>query len=208
MHWIYHTIRHILSSWGYWALLLGLFGESVGLPLPGETLLMFASFFAHKQSDLRIQWVIPIGIAAAVMGDNLGYWLGRHFGKTFIRWAKKLLRVDDEDIKTAKHLIATHGGRTIFFSRFIFGLRTIAGPMAGSLDMRWPRFFKFNLLGAASWVTTMAFTGYLFANEFESLLGYIEKASWAIAGGLLLAGYLIWRRQKHRYEQQAKAQES
>ena len=208
MHWIYHTVRHLLSSWGYWALLIGLFGESVGLPLPGEALLMFASFLTHKQSGLRIYWVIPIGIVAAVLGDNLGYWLGRHFGQTFIRWAKKLLRLDDEDIETAKHLIATHGGRTIFFSRFVFGLRTIAGPMAGSLDMRWRRFFKFNLLGAASWATTIAFTGYAFANAFNTLLGYIEKASWAIAGGLLLTGYLIWRRQKRRYQEHAEARGS
>jgi len=202
MHWIYDTVREVLSSWGYWALLLGIFGESVGFPLPGETLLMFASFLSHKESGLRIQYVIPIGIVAAVMGDNLGYWIGRHFGKTFIRWAKKLLHVDDEDVRTARHLIATHGGRTIFFSRFIFGLRTIAGPMAGSLDMEWKRFFKFNLLGAATWVTAMSFLGYAFANEFDSLLDYIEKASWVIAGGLLLTGYLIWRRQKHQYRQQ------
>lgn len=208
MHWIDHTIRHVLSAWGYWALLLGVFGESVGLPFPGETLLMFASFLTHKQSTLRMQWVIPVGILAAVMGDNLGFWLGRHFGKTFIRWAKKILRVDDEDIKTAKHLIATHGGKTIFFSRFIFGLRTIAGPMAGSLDMEWKRFFKFNLTGAATWVAAMSFVGYAFANEFDTLLGYIEKASWAVAGGLLLTGYLIWRHQKHRFQQQTEAQRS
>lgn len=205
MHWIYHTIRHVLVSWGYWALLLGLFGESIGLPLPGETLLMFASFLTRKHTGLHLQWVIPIGIAAAVMGDNLGYWLGRHFGKTLIRWAKTLLRLDDEDVKTAKHLIHTHGGRTIFFSRFIFGLRTIAGPMAGSLDMEWKRFFKFNLLGAVSWVTVMSLAGFAFANQFQSLLGYIEKASWAIAGGLLLTGYLIWRRQKHRYEEKVES---
>jgi membrane protein DedA with SNARE-associated domain len=202
MHWISDTVRHFLNSWGYWALLLGLFGESVGFPIPGETVLMFASFLSHKQSGLRIQWVIPLGIVAAVSGDNLGYWLGRHFGKTFIRWAKKFLRVQDEDINTAKHLIRKHGGRTIFLSRFIFGLRTIAGPMAGSLDMEWNRFFKFNLMGSATWVTAMSFTGYAFANQFDTLLGYIEKASWAMTGGLLLAGYLIWRRQKHRYGQQ------
>jgi membrane-associated protein len=202
MHWFYHLVRHILVSWGYWALLLALFGESMGLPLPGETVLMFASFLTHKQTGLRIEWVILIGIAAAVMGDNLGFYLGRHFGKTFIRWAKKILRLDDEDIQAAKKLIERHGGRTIFFSRFIFGLRTIAGPMAGSLEMPWMRFFKFNLSGAATWVVGMSFMGYAFANEFNSLLGYIEKASWGIAGGLLLLGYLVWRRAKHRYKSQ------
>lgn len=204
MHWFYDTVRHILVSWGYWALLLALFSESMGLPLPGDTVLMFASFLTHKQTGLHIQWVILIGILAAVMGDNLGYFLGHHFGKTFIRWAKKLLRLDDDDIGAARTMIKTHGGKTIFFSRFVFGLRTIAGPMAGTLEMPWARFFKFNLLGAATWVVGMAFTGYAFANEFDSLLGYIEKASWAIAGGLLLTGYLIWRRAKHRYEHEEK----
>lgn len=208
MHWMYHTIRHVLTNWGYWALVAGLFAESLGLPLPGETVLMFASFLARKHAGLHLQWVIPVGIGAAVMGDNLGYWLGRRFGKTLIRWAKKILRLDDEDVKTARHLIATHGGRTIFFSRFIFGLRTIAGPMAGSLGMEWKRFFKFNLLGAVSWVTAISLAGYAFANEFQSLLGYIEKASWGLAGGLLLTGYLIWRRQKKQYQQKAEAHEA
>jgi membrane protein DedA with SNARE-associated domain len=205
MHWFYHTVRDVLTSWGYWALLLGIFGESLGLPLPGETVLMFASFLTHKQSGLNIWWVIAVGVVAAVAGDNVGYWLGRRYGTTLIRWAKKILRMDDAYIETAKKLIKTHGGRTIFFSRFIFGLRTIAGPMAGSLSMEWKRFFKYNLLGAVTWVTTMSLVGYAFANEFDTLLGYIEKASWAIAGGLLLAGYLIWRREKKHYQGQRKA---
>ena len=200
MHWFYHAIRHVLSSWGYWAVLAGLFSEDMGLPLPGETMLMFASFSTRKGTGLHIEWVILVGIAACVLGDNFGYLLGHHFGRTFIRWAKKLLHLNDEDVGAARQLIATHGGKTIFFSRFIFGLRTIAGPLAGSLEMPWKRFFKFNLMGAAAWVTIISFVGYAFANEFNTLLGYIEKASWAIAAGLFLIGYLIWRHEKHRYK--------
>jgi membrane protein DedA with SNARE-associated domain len=149
----------------------------------------------------HIQWVILVGIFAAVMGDNLGYLLGRRFGKTFIRWIKKLLRLDDLDVDAAMDLISRHGGKTIFLFRWIFCLRTIAGPMAGSLGMPWRRFFEFNFLGAATWVVAMAFIGHSFANEFNTLLGYIEKASWAIAAGLITVGYLIWRRQKHRYRE-------
>jgi len=77
MHWFYESVRHFLISWGYWALLLGLFGESMGLPLPGETVLMFASFLSNKDTGLQIQWIILVGIAAAVLGDNLGYLLGQ-----------------------------------------------------------------------------------------------------------------------------------
>ena len=205
---MYHAIQHLLASWGYLAVMAGLLGEDAGLPVPGETTLMFAAFVANKNSGLQIYWVIVVGIAAAIVGDNIGFLLGRHFGKTFIRWAKKIFRVDDVDVRTGKDLIKTHGGRTIFFSRFIFGLRTIAGPMAGSLDMEWRQFVKFNALGAAMWVTAISLTGYAFANEFQTLLDYMEKASWAIAGGLFLTGYLIWRRQKHKYrkrESQGKA---
>lgn len=135
------------------------------------------------------------------MGDNTGYLLGRHFGKTFIGWIKKLVRLDDLDIDAARNLIRRHGGKTIFFSRWIFGLRMIAGPTAGSLGMPWPRFFKFNLLGAATWVA-MSFIGYAFASEFNTLLGYIEKGAWAVAVGMITIGYLIWRREKHRYRAQ------
>jgi len=200
MNWFYHAIRHALSSWGYLAVVGGLFSEDMGLPLPGETVLMFASFASRKGTGLHIYWVILAGIGACVLGDNMGYLLGRHFGRTFIRWAKKLLRLDDEEIDVARHLIATHGGATIFFSRFIFGLRTIAGPTAGSLAMPWPRFFKFNLLGAATWVSFVSLLGYAFSNEFNTLLGYIEKGSWAVAGGMFTIGYLIWRHEKKRYK--------
>jgi len=200
MHWLYHTVREVLTSWGYWAILAGLLGENAGLPVPGETVLMFASFLAHKDTKLELQWVIVCGTGAAILGDNAGYWLGRRFGRTLIRWAKKLFRLDNQDIQAARDLIKRHGARTIFFSRFIFGLRTIAGPLAGSLDMEWKTFLKFNALGGAAWVATMSSVGYAFAGEFESLLGYIEKASWAIAAGLFLTGYLIWRRQKRNYK--------
>jgi len=208
VHWFYHTVREVLTSWGYWAVLLALLGENAGLPVPGETTLMFASFLAHKHSGLYIQWVIATGIGAAVLGDNAGYFLGRRFGKHLIRWVKKLLHLDDDDVQAARDLLTRHGGRTIFFSRFIFGLRTVAGPLAGSLGMEWKRFLKYNVLGATTWVLAMAWIGYAFANEFETLLGYIEKASWAMAAGLFFAGYWIWRRQKKNYRERKQDQEA
>lgn len=198
----------MLTSWGYWAVLLGLIGESAGLPLPGETVLMFASFLSHKHTNVSIQWVIATGIGASVLGDNAGYFLGRRFGPTLIRWAEKLFRLSNDDVQAARDLLKRHGARTIFFSRFIFGLRTIAGPLAGSLDMEWGRFLKFNVLGAATWVCAMAWAGYGFANEFESLLGYIEKVSWGMAAALFFTGYWIWRRQKRRYKQRKETKAS
>jgi membrane-associated protein len=198
---MYHIIRHTLVHWGYWAVLAGLLAENAGLPVPGETTLMFASFLAHKATQLHLVWIVIFGIVAATAGDNLGFLIGRKLGKRLIRWMKKILRLDDEDVGAAKDLIRRRGGTTVFFARFIFGLRTIAGPLAGMLGMEWKRFVVFNALGAAAWVTSMAMIGYAFANEFETLLGYFETASWIIAGGLFGLGYFLWRRQKKHFKE-------
>ena len=201
MHWLENIIRHALTHYGYWAVLGALLGENAGLPLPGETALMFAAFLAHKTQALQIVWVIVIGTAAAITGDNLGFFLGRKLGNRLIRWMKKLFHMDDEDIGAAKDQIRRHGAATVFWARYIFGLRTIAGPLAGVLGMEWKKFLKYNALGAITWVTAISMTGYAFANEFATLLDYFEKASWTIAGGLFALGYWLWRRQKKHYKE-------
>jgi membrane-associated protein len=205
MHWLYHIIRHTLVHWGYWAVIAGLGCENAGLPLPGETVLMFASFLAHKHTRLDLTWVIVAGIGAAIMGDNLGFLLGRKLGRRLVCWMKKLFHMDDEDVGAAKDQIRRHGAATIFWARYIFGLRTIAGPLAGMLGMEWKKFLLYNVLGAASWVTAMAFVGYAFSNEFDTLLGFFEKVSWLMALALFTIGYLLWRRQKKRYKERERA---
>jgi membrane-associated protein len=114
---------------------------------------------------------------------------------------KKLFHMDDEDVGAAKDQVRRHGAATIFWARYIFGLRTIAGPLAGVLGMPWKKFVMFNALGAATWVTTMAMLGYAFADHFNTLLDYFEKLSWVLAAGLFVFGYLLWRRQKKRYKE-------
>lgn len=198
MHWFIHIIRYALLRWGYWALVAGLIAEDAGLPLPGETTLMFSAFLAHKSQDLRLGWVIVAGIGGATVGDNLGYWAGRHFGPRLLRWLERKFHLG-EDIAVARNQIRHHGKPTVFWARFIFGLRTVAGPVAGALDMPWREFLLCNALGAVVWVSAMACIGYGFGGAFNSLAGYFEKASWAIAGGVFGVGYLLWRRQKRRF---------
>ncbi|MGH9740488.1 MAG: DedA family protein [Candidatus Acidiferrales bacterium] len=197
----YHTVRYALVHWGYLAVLAGLLLEHAGLPVPGETTLMFASSLAHKTAELQIQWVILTGIAAAILGDNISFLLGRHWGKTLIRWLKKLLRIDEDDVGAAKDQIRRHGGATIFWARYIFGLRTIAGPLAGTLGMEWKRFVIYNALGALTWVACISIIGYVFAAEFQTLLGFFEKASWSIGATVFLIGYVVWRRKKKHYKE-------
>lgn len=204
MHWFYHAVHHFLEIWGYWAVAIGVGAEDAGIPVPGETTLMFASFLAHKTAELNIFWIIVVSTISATAGDNLGFLLGRKFGKTLLRWIKKIAHLDDEDIDAAKDLIKNHGDKTVFFARFIFGLRTVAGPLAGILGMEWPRFMKFNALGAAVWSAAVAGIGYAFAHEFQTLLGFFEKASWALGAAIFTAGYLIWRRYKKNYKEKQK----
>ncbi len=208
MSWLEHVVRGALLSWGYLTVAVGLMSESLGLPLPGETVLTIASFLAHKSAALQIYWIIPVGIGASVIGDNLGYLFGRKFGPALIRWARKIARLDDLDIEAAKDLIRRRGWPTIFIARFIFGLRTIAGPVAGSLGMEWKEFLHANVAGAATWVTTIGMLAYLIAGKFSDLDSYYEKAGWAISVGLFVTGYLIWRRQKKQYRKKHRRQQS
>jgi membrane-associated protein len=204
MHWLADVIQHALLQWGYLALIAALLGEDAGLPLPGETVLMFASFLAHKTGQLSLGWIVAIGIVAAVTGDNLGFFSGRWLGRRLLRWLKVKFALDDE-IAVATDQIRRHGPATIFWARYIFGLRTVAGPVAGALDMEWKTFLISNILGAATWVTAIALIGYASASEFDSLLGYFEKGSWAISLCILGVGYVVWRRRKKEFHERVQA---
>lgn len=195
MEWLASVVSEILARWGYLALAGGLLGENAGLPLPGETILMYASFVAHKDGSLNILWVILVGTAAAVVGDNLGYLLGRRAGPHLFHWLKCRFQMD-EHIAIATDQIRRHGPATVFWARYIFGLRTITGPVAGALNMTWKKFLLFNALGAVTWVTSISLTAYFFANKFDSLASYIEKGSWGISGAIFAVGYFVWRKKR------------
>lgn len=206
MHWLAHFIREALEQWGYLALAIGLLGEDAGLPMPGETLLMYASFLAGKSNRLGLAWLILVGIAAAVAGDNVGFWIGRRLGPHLLDWLRRKFHMDD-DIDAACDQIKKHGKPTVFFAKYIFGLRTIAGPVAGALKMEWRSFLIYNGLGTATWVVLVSVIGYAFAKEFDSLLSFIEKCSWGISAALVGTGWYLWRRKKKRFLKEKKSKE-
>lgn len=201
MHGLEQIVRSILDSWGYVAVFCALMGESAGIPLPGETILVLSSFYAHKQTNLNIGWVVLVGIAAAVIGDNLGFLVGRCYGPRLLRWLRTKFHLDD-DIDVARYQIRHHGRATVFWARYIFGLRTITGPVAGALGMEWKEFLLFNVLGGATWVMAISFSIYAFANVFDSLLGFLEKLSWIIAVVVFTAGLMLWRKKKKELQRE------
>ena len=203
MHSIVDTIRHLLLAWGYWAVALGLLLENMGVPVPGETILILASAVAFNHGELRLPWIILVGTIAATAGDNAGYWIGRKGGRPLLERWKRFFHVGAEGIASAERLIARYGAVAIFFARFVTGARVVAGPLAGVLRMEWRRFVLFNFLGAAVWVSAIAGAGYLFGSQFESLEHFFRKADIAIMVAVLAAGIYFWRRYKKKRRDRA-----
>ncbi|MGH9605703.1 MAG: DedA family protein [Terracidiphilus sp.] len=170
------------------------------MPLPGETVLMFSGFTACKTHRLDLWAIILIGACAAIVGDNCGFCVGRRLGPRLMRWFREKLH-KGEDIAVAADLIHRHGGATVFWARYIFGLRTITAPVAGALNMEWKKFLFYNALGAITGVTFIACAGYGFANGFNDLLGYFEKAGWAVTIAVFGVGHFLWRRAKKHYRE-------
>src|SRR6185437_8236104 len=127
-----HIVRSIVDQWGYIAIFGALLRENAGVPLPGETILVLASFLAHKGTSLDIQWVILVGIAAAVIGDNLGFLVGRCYGSRFLLWLRKKFHID-EDIDVARYQIRHHGRATVFWA----ATSSACAPSPARLPARW-----------------------------------------------------------------------
>ncbi|MBZ5512831.1 MAG: DedA family protein [Acidobacteriia bacterium] len=206
MHWIVETARHYLQAYGYWAVLVALLGENAGLPLPGETILILASFLAYQGHHLQLPWVILIGICACTMGDNIGYWIGRRGGRPLLEKWKHFFRISDETIKAGEEFLQRRGSVAIFLARFIAGMRIVAGPLAGVLRMEWKRFLPANAAGAAAWVTVIAGAGYFFGSQYEALAGVVKQTEVVIFLAVVLAALHLWRNQRKRSQQRRREQ--
>ncbi|HVC00222.1 MAG TPA: DedA family protein [Candidatus Dormibacteraeota bacterium] len=197
MHWIVDTIRYYLLAWGYGAIVIGLVGEDSGLPLPGETVLFFASFLAFKGEYFSLPWVIVVGALSSAAGDNIGYLFGRKAGRRLRGHWRSILRITDRDLAGGEELMRKHGALAIFLARWIWGFRIMAGPLAGILEMAWTRFTIFNLLGAATWACTIASLGFLFG-RFTTIYGFFEKVDLTLTAAVAVLSAYWWHRYRSR----------
>ncbi len=161
-----HHLHQFVAEYGYFAIFLLVALESAGVPMPGETALVSAAVFAGR-GDFHIGLVIACAAAAAILGDNAGYWVGREFGFPLVYKYGRYVRIDEGRLKVAQYLFQRHGGKIVFFGRFVAILRAFAAFLAGVNHMPWPRILLFNALGGVVWATLFGIGGYFLGFAFE-----------------------------------------
>jgi membrane protein DedA with SNARE-associated domain len=190
----YEMLRSAVVHHGYWAVAGILLVENVGIPLPGETILLLASFLAYSEHDLQLSWIIALATLVTTLGGSLGFALGYHGGRPLLERYQAIFRIDDKTIARGDNLFARYGAVTVFFARFVFGMRILVGPMAGVLRMPWRKFLIFNFLGAAAWVTTISCVGYFFGRHWGRLERALKRFDIALVILALLGlAYWWWR---------------
>ncbi len=196
-HNILDFLRGLLVQYGYWAVAATLLLENAGIPVPGETVLLLASFLAFSEHALDLRWIIVVGTIAATLGDNLGFALGHYGGRPLLERYQRFFRVQPATLERGEQIFARYGSVTVFFARFVFGMRIIAGPLAGVLLMPWRKFLLFNFLGALLWVTVIASVGYLFGQHWQRLVQDMKVFDIAVVVlALLVIAVVWWRRRK------------
>lgn len=206
MGWIVGHIEHFIIAWGYWAVLFGLLAENAGVPVPGETILIFASFLAFKHEGLHLPWIIVIGTVAATAGDNIGYFIGLRGGRPLLERWKHFFHIGDGEVRAGENFLNRRGWVAIFIARFIAGMRIVAGPLAGVLRMKWSHFFPANAAGAVVWVTTISLVGYLFGSQFDRVIRYFDNAGLALLAVVIVAGLWVWLRRRSKHRENARPQ--
>jgi membrane protein DedA with SNARE-associated domain len=189
-------VTHFIAHYG----LFFLFGivalESAGLWLPGETALIAAGVYASK-GHLSIAGVISVAAVGAIIGDNIGYWLGREVGYRLIHRYDWTRRLGDRLLPPAQRFFDKHGGKAVFLARFFGGIRVTAAWMAGISHMPWWRFFFWNAAGGIAWAVGIGLLAYYAGRAVADTI-----ARYGVYGGLAVAALIVlvlvavhfWRR--------------
>jgi membrane protein DedA with SNARE-associated domain len=183
---------------GYWVVFWGVMLENAGLPVPGETIMLAAGFFAAR-GHFNLQYVIVIGLIGAVLGDNAGYWIGRILGRQALELYGRYIFLTAHRLEKVDRFFHRFGGRTIFVARFVTGLRVFAALIAGSALMPWRAFLLFNIAGAVLWSVSIALIGFFFGEHWEHLMRIVHSSGIAalVAGIVVIASvwfYKKWQR--------------
>ena len=181
---------HLVSSLGYWAVFLLVAAESLGVPLPGETALIVAGAYAGQTHHLDPWVIFAVASAAAISGDNVGFWIGDKGGYRLAKRYGKKLRLDERKLKVGRYVFDHHGTKVVFFGRFVSILRTYAAFLAGTSRMRWRQFLPANAAGGIVWAAIYTFAAYEAGATLRHLSGKIDLAL-GVAAVVVIVAVLV-----------------
>jgi membrane protein DedA with SNARE-associated domain len=200
----FHALDHLLHEYGYLTVFLGIMLEAVGLPLPGESLMIAAAIFAATRHELNIVALVAVAAAGAIAGDQIGYVIGRCVGFPVLkRWGAKV-GLTEERFELGRYLFHHYGGRIVFLGRFVALLRTFAAVLAGANKMPWHSFLVWNALGGIAWTSLYGFGAYLLGDAAKRVSGPMGIALAVVGGAALLAGIVFIKRNEKRLMEEAK----
>jgi len=204
-----HHLIELLHAYGNVVLGVVVGLESVGLPLPGETLLIAAAVIAATSHQMSIALVILSAAVGAVVGQMTGYAIGWGIGFRLLRRYGRFIGLTDRRLAYGRALFRRHGVKVVFASRFIVLLRTLAALLAGANHMPWGRFMTANVVGSVVWSALYGGGAYLLGQEAKHLAGPVAIGiGVAVAGGLVVAGLWARRREHQLLAQPARADSS
>lgn len=184
------ALEPVIKHYGYFAVFGLIFLEDFGVPVPGETVLIAAAFYAGL-GQLNILLIALFGFLGGLLGDNVGFAIGNYGGHPLVERFGKYVFLTPERIKKAEDFFKRQGGKIVVVARFIDGLRQANGIIAGLSEMKWDRFVLFNMIGAALWVGTWSAVGYFGGNHIDTFLHYQLYFTSAIA--VILICYIAYR---------------
>ena len=197
------TLMSAITSYGAWLVGGAVAVESMGIPVPGETMLVAAAVYAGAGGKLSITHVVLAAIIGAIAGDSVGFWIGRTIGFRWIMRHRSTLRLTTRRLKLGQYLFLRHGGKVVFFGRFVAVLRTLAALLAGLNCMAWGRFLLFNALGAIVWASAYGIGAYAFGEKLVHTLSHVGVILGMTAAVAVIAALGVARRYEVRLEDTA-----
>ena len=191
------VIEQYMLFYGYWAVFFGVMLENAGLPIPGETILLIAGYFSAT-GEFNIALVMLIAATGAVIGDNIGFAIGHHFGRRAILRAGKYIFLTPKRFEHIEFYFQRHGNKTILVARFITGLRVFAALLAGASQMPWRTFLLYNVTGAVIWSIVITTLGYLFGQSLPILIQWVGRTGTILLIAAIIAAFISWRVYKIR----------
>ncbi len=198
-----HTLHRLLAEDGYAAVALFVMVESLGIPFPGETMVITASLYAGATHDLVVSLIWLSAAAGAIVGDNIGFAVGHWGGYALARRYGSKVHLDEAKLKVGRLVFERHGGKVVFFGRFVSILRTYAAFLAGTNRMLYARFLLFNAAGAVIWSGIYALAFYYAGSALTRFRAPVDYALGGLAA-VVVIGFIVWlRRQEQRLEREA-----